>query len=153
MKLFLHKYCNNSLNFNSIDSVFLNNLNNDSDSIDIFFNKTKFLKDPLSFPILNESIDFRHEIFKHFSDLKFNITNNLNNDEIKYLFEFIKTKPFKVIDTDKNVGLAIISNDLYDFLTLMMLFSISKFQNPSPPNSIIEFIFLMIVKKLVNLEF
>ncbi len=121
MKLFLHKYCNNSLNFNSIDSVFLNNLNNDSDSIDIFFNKTKFLKDPLSFPILNESIDFRHEIFKHFSDLKFNITNNLNNDEIKYLFEFIKTKPFKVIDTDKNVGLAIISNDLYDSLVFSHL--------------------------------
>jgi len=117
MKLFLHKYCNNSSNFNAIDSVLLNNLSSvSSDSIDVFFNKTKFLRDPLSYPLLNESIDFRYEIFNHFSDLKFNIKNNLNDCEIKYLYKFIREKSFKIMDTDKNVGLAIISNDLYDSL-------------------------------------
>ena len=117
MKIFLQKYCNNSSNFNAIDSVLLNNLSTvSSDSIDVFFNKTKFLRDPLSYPLLNESIDFRYEIFNHFSDLKFNIKNNLNECEIKYLYKFIREKSFKVMDTDKNVGLAIISNDLYDSL-------------------------------------
>ena len=101
MKIFLQKYCNNSSNFNAIDSVLLNNLSTvSSDSIDVFFNKTKFLRDPSSHPLLNESIDFRYEIFNHFSDLKFNIKNNLNECEIKYLYKFIREKSFKVMDTD-----------------------------------------------------
>ena len=121
MKFFLNKYYNNTCNMDSFDSSISQIISNDSDSIDIFFTKTKILKDTFSFSLLNESIDFRLELFKYFSNLKFDIKNNLSDSEIKYLFKFIKNKPFKVIDTDKNVGLAILSNELHDTLILSHL--------------------------------
>ena len=48
--------------------------------------------------------------------MKFHFKPNLNKLQIQCLFKFIKEKPFKILDTDKNVGSAIISNDLYDQL-------------------------------------
>ena len=120
MKLFLNKYYNNSFNNNSIDSSLINNITDDVDSI-FFFKKTKFFKYPSSFNLINESIDFRYELFKHFSNLKFDINNNFTNSEIVCLFKFLRVKPFKVIDTDKNVGLVIISNELHDSLILSNL--------------------------------
>ena len=117
MKLFLNKYCNDTFNDNYTNNMILNNLDS-LDSIDVFFEKTKFKRDPCSFTLLNESIDFRLELFKYFSNLSFDVKNNLSETETNSLFKFLKKKPFKVIDADKNVGLAIISNELHDNLVL-----------------------------------
>ena len=94
MKLFLNKYCNDTFNDNYTNNMILNNLDS-LDSIDVFFEKTKFKRDPCSFTLLNESIDFRLELFKYFSNLSFDVKNNLSETETNSLFKFLKKKPFK----------------------------------------------------------
>ena len=42
------------------------------------------------------------------------IKPNITYDQLKAISIFQKTKPFKIIDCDKNVGLALISNELYE---------------------------------------
>jgi hypothetical protein len=41
--------------------------------------------------------------------------------QIQYLFKFNKSKPFTVLECDKNIGSAIISNELYDDLVIQFL--------------------------------
>ena len=43
------------------------------------------------------------------------------NSELKILKEFAKNKPFKVVELDKNVGSAVISNNLYNSLVMDIL--------------------------------
>lgn len=116
--LYLKKFCNFSLfNSNETDELNLNNHfevdSNNLDCLDIFFKKCKFAKDPKNFPLLSESIDFRFEFFNYISQFKFKLRNNISIKNINSIFKYIRSKPFKIIDTDKNVGLALISNNLY----------------------------------------
>jgi hypothetical protein len=65
-----------------------------------------------------ETSELYYKIFSNFKDFKqkdsFDL--NLSRHQLINLKNFIKRKPFKICDTDKNVGLAILSNDLYDDL-------------------------------------
>ena len=62
-----------------------------------------------------ETLELRNNVqsffLKDFSNLKYE--NNLSYHQYEALISFKKNKPFTVIDCDKNVGSAIISNDLY----------------------------------------
>ena len=109
MKLFFLRYKNysNSSASNIVDDCKL------PDYLDLFFEKSKIVKDPSKFPLLRETIDFRFTLFKYFSDMFSYIKSNISFSDLNSLIKFKKDNPFKIIDTDKNVGLAIISNDLY----------------------------------------
>jgi hypothetical protein len=63
----------------------------------------------------NEVKEFRLNIHKKLLDNfdNINIKPNITLEQIKAIITFQKNKPFKIIDCDKNVGLALISNELY----------------------------------------
>jgi len=65
-----------------------------------------------------KSLNFRISLFKSFQRLKFNFQPNLTEEQISSLIYFQTKKPFKVVETDKNTGSAIISNELYESLAL-----------------------------------
>ena len=81
----------------------------------------KSLKKPFNYNSLYnlyETIDFRYNVLKNLSKLNYNIKLNLDQIYLKFLFLFSKNKPFKIVELDKNVGSALISNELYDKLVL-----------------------------------
>jgi hypothetical protein len=53
--------------------------------------------------------------------LKINNISNLTHFELNSLKRFVKEKPFKVVELDKNIGVGFMSNELYDQLSLEML--------------------------------
>jgi hypothetical protein len=95
-------------NFLNIDDNFLQN----------FFNFCKIKPDPKFFSPTKESIDLRFETYSYFSEFISKIQNNLTKEELKTIISFKKLKPFKITETDKNTGIAIISNELYTKLVL-----------------------------------
>ena len=63
---------------------------------------------------LNQNIiDLRFQIIKDLPSHLNNYKSNISRDQFKTLSLFNKVKPFKIIDTDKNTGAALISNELY----------------------------------------
>ena len=109
-------------------------------NVKIKINKQKKNKEKNKNFINKESLILREkiqkEIFKVFDDL--DILKNLNYHQFKALSFFRLHKPFKIIDCDKNVGYAIISNDLYDKCTLEYLNS--DFAYKSIPNNQLDLI-------------
>ncbi len=51
---------------------------------------------------------------------QFTYSQNLNYELLESLYSFIKDKPFRVAECDKNVGLTILDHNLYD--TFVFLF-------------------------------
>jgi hypothetical protein len=115
-------------------------------------NKQKKYKEKNKNFINKESLILRQkiqkEIFKIFDDL--DILKNLNYHQFKALSFFRLHKPFKIIDCDKNVGYAIISNDLYDKCTLEYLNSDTAYK--SIPNNQLDLISEKINTKLNELS-
>lgn len=66
--------------------------------------------------ISKDTLNFRLELHKNllytFKDI--DIKPNISYEQLKTIAIFQKNKPFKIIDCDKNVGLALISNELYE---------------------------------------
>ena len=120
-KNYLYKSLNSNFN-NSVD-VSQNDLevSNHCDSVDCYFNKIKKPLNPSHFNIQQASLEFNLEFFKNISNFQYSYKRNLSNDEISFLFKFIKEKPFKIVELDKNVGVGIINNNLYDSLCLELL--------------------------------
>ena len=87
--------------------------------------KSNLSKNNLNKKFINkESLNLREEIqenlFKEFENIK--LSQNLTYIQFKALLSYKKNKPFLIIDCDKNVGNAIISEELYiketlDYLT------------------------------------
>ena len=73
------------------------------------------------FFLQNECIDLRYKYYQELSNIKFTFKPNLNISQIISIKDFIYNKPFKVIQCDKNIGAAIISNDLHNELCLSHL--------------------------------
>ena len=72
-----------------------------------------------SYPLQFELIDLEFELFKNFNKFKFrSVNNNITKSEYISIKNFIKFKPFKVVQVDKNLGTAIVSNNDYDNLCL-----------------------------------
>ena len=63
-----------------------------------------------------ECIDIRFNLYDKLSKLKFNIKPNLTYTQLANMKLFLRDRPFSVIQSDKNVGLVILSNELLDSL-------------------------------------
>ena len=76
------------------------------------------------------------DLFKELDNLKTNNISNLNNYELNVLKKFVKQKPFKVVELDKNIGSSIISNELYEKLASDILEDVNTYtrieENPLP---------------------
>ena len=73
-------------------------------------------------------IDLRFQIIKDMPSYVKNYKSNISRDQFKTLIEFNKIKPFKIIDTDKNTGAALISNELYIELAHSHLFDSDTYE-------------------------
>ena len=69
-----------------------------------------------NFFISKDVLDFRLDIFKNLSTYENEIEHNLNDFQLDCINKFSRAKPFKIIECDKNIGSALISNELYDIL-------------------------------------
>ena len=96
-------------------------ISNTCDSIDCYFKNIKKPVNPNNFFIQKSSIDFQFEFYKNISNFKYNYKRNLSKEEIYFLLDFIEYKPFKIVELDKNVGVGILGNNLYNSLCLEIL--------------------------------
>ncbi len=107
---------------NSLDLIFekrtIQNLipNIDNSYIEILIEEMKrFSKFPL--PLQEEIVDLEFEIFKNYHNFKYSyINNNITKLEFISIKQFLKKRPFKVVECDKNLGSAICSNQVYSEL-------------------------------------
>ena len=105
-----------NLSNNSLDDIFFDNLfkslnkNLHNNRINNKNNNNSCLF------ISKDTLNFRLELHKNllytFKDI--DIKPNISYEQLKTIAIFQKNKPFKIIDCDKNVGLALISNELYE---------------------------------------
>jgi len=127
LKLTKEKYLRElSLTLNSTSTQELNPLPHipSNSFLDKFLEKMKSLNktfEKLHFNLSQESINFKFDFYKSLTDLLKTSQSNLTNEEFKYFKQYIKEKPFKVIDCDKNVGLCLINGDIYNDFVLEQL--------------------------------
>ena len=79
-------------------------------------------------PFNTSTIEFKMEFLKNISNVTFDYNRNLTRDEVICLLNYIKQKPFKVVELDKNVGVGIINKKLYDSLCLEFLSNIDNYE-------------------------
>jgi hypothetical protein len=85
------------------------------------FYKNKFLKGNINLeniPFQEETIDFKFKFFKNLSKLTIQTKHNLFFSEFNSLNLFSKKRPFSILECDKNIGSAIISNDLLNPISI-----------------------------------
>ena len=130
---FVKKSCNNN-NTNNNYITLVNS--NDSTVIDdnnfksiLHFLKKKSYLDSNSLFLNKETLEFRRDIYKRLISNydKIEIKPNISYTQLKYLIKFLKEKTFTIINCDKNVGNALISNDLYQKQTLDYIKNDSSF--------------------------
>ena len=102
----------------NIDIVEENLEENTDINFDHVFKKFEKKKNPLIFRNNHENFEFKYFFYDYLSQIKFSSYYNLTFNQIKTLKEFIKRKPFKVIECDKNVGTCLISNENLDRLCI-----------------------------------
>ena len=85
-----------------------------SDNLNKINRKNNFEK--LNLQLNLDVVDLRFKMIKNLPMFHTNCKSNINSIQFKTLVNFNKLKPFKIIDTDKNTGSAIISNKLHDEL-------------------------------------
>lgn len=107
----LDDYCLNDKDEVSIDLTVEENLLDMESILDIL--KTNNKKRNLRTPLYDKSILFHLELIKNFNELKIENKLNISLEELNVLKFFKRHKPFKVVELDKNIGSAIISNDLF----------------------------------------
>jgi hypothetical protein len=91
------------------------------DSFNCIFKKLKNKKNFDRIPTYDQSLIFQMNLVKNLKDLKINNNINLNLDQLNTLKQFLKVKPFKVVELDKNVGAGIISTQLFEYLAFKHL--------------------------------
>ncbi len=94
----------------------------------------------VNIPIMTETLDFQIETLCHLEYLSFDLSNNISLDEYNAIIKYQKEKPFKVVELDKNIGMAIISNQLYNDLAIELLSDHNTYSriNENPLNDIIH---------------
>jgi hypothetical protein len=68
------------------------------------------------FYIQNELKDLRFNYFDNLNKAQLNFKPNITPNQTVHLKEFLHTKPFSIIQCDKNIGSAIVSHSLLDQL-------------------------------------
>jgi hypothetical protein len=112
--LFFKKQKDKTINVVNINRTEQLSFKSDIDICKDFSCIFKKLKDKssLRIPLLNESLEFRFQFFYEISKHKIEHTVNLNKNQLKALRYFIKHKPFRVLEADKNIGAVIMSETL-----------------------------------------
>ncbi|CAF1057037.1 unnamed protein product [Brachionus calyciflorus] len=67
-------------------------------------------------PYISDCLNFELEILKNLNDIKLDLNKNIPSSKLSTLNYFCKNKPVKIVECDKNVGFAILNNQLYDQL-------------------------------------
>jgi hypothetical protein len=107
-------------NFNQCEDTIVNDSINDTfilDPLDSIIKNMKNKRIINRCPLYEESILLQLELLKELKNVRFNNKTNLNLSQIQILKKFCKSRPFKVVELDKNVGSAILSHELYNKLT------------------------------------
>jgi hypothetical protein len=124
-KKFLFEYINCKSNLSNLESSSNNNLNlnltYNCDSVDCFFSKNKKTVSPDWFNFQYPTVEFKLEFLKRISKVSFDYNRNISLNEFDCLVKFVKSKPFKVVELDKNVGVGIMNNSLYNSLCYELL--------------------------------
>ena len=102
-------------------------------------------------PLQFETLMFRKLLHECLSLNKFNNFSNLNECQLKLLFDFIKEKPFIIVNSDKNVGFVILKKELYIKLGLEHLLNDNMFYKELNKNPLQDTINL-INNELTNLN-
>ena len=90
-----------------------------NDILDSLKIKYKKLLSSKVYPLQKDIINLEFEIFKSYHKIKFDYDeNNISKDEYLSIKQFIKFKPFKIVECDKNIGCSIIDNNIYNNLCL-----------------------------------
>jgi hypothetical protein len=127
MKILKSTSCNNDYNIITPITTHTNknndNKNMNNKKIIYFENLTQNIKRkpkfvPTNLNLLDEIIDLRYEIFNELSTIKQEASENLSSYQIFVLKKFLREKPFKIIQCDKNIGTAFISESLHDQLII-----------------------------------
>ncbi len=80
----------------------------------LFKSFRKYKSKDNKYPLQYETLEFEFEFYKEFSKLNFkNFKNNISLSEFSKIKDYIKNKPFKILNCDKNIGTAIISQNLF----------------------------------------
>jgi len=93
-----------------------------------------------TYPLQKETLDFKFEIYEQLSKSDGIVlspdTFNLNSEQFRAIKDFLKRKPFVVCDCDKNIGVAIVSHEIYNKLCYTHLNDTKNFievqENPLP---------------------
>lgn len=68
----------------------------------------------MNLPLQHETIDFRNLIYKNlFFNERIKLKPNFTKDQLNFFKNYIRNKQFKVVICDKNIGWAILDNELY----------------------------------------
>ena len=109
---------NNKINMNQ-ESYLIIDDNIINDILDSLKSKYKNLLNSKEYPLQKDIVNFEFEIFKNYHKIKFDYDlNNITKDEYLSIKQFIKFKPFKIVECDKNIGCSIIDNNIYNNLCL-----------------------------------
>jgi len=93
-----------------------------------FLKKPWFVDGSKRIPIITETLEFQIELLNQLKNISLDNRSNISLNEYKSIDKFQKEKPFKVVELDKNIGCAIISNELYDNLALEHLNDITTYK-------------------------
>lgn len=74
----------------------------------------------------SDTLNFRFELFNFISKNKFSFSKNISKSQCNTINDFLKLKPFKILQCDKNIGFILISNENFKKLTEKHLFSSSS---------------------------
>ncbi len=74
-----------------------------------------------------EALELRNKYFGSIENKEFKLEQNLSKKQIWCLKKFVYTKPFKLVNCDKNVGWAVLENSLYTELGIKYLTENSNF--------------------------
>jgi hypothetical protein len=90
-----------------------------NDVLESLKNKYKNLLNIRQYPLQIDIVNLEFEIFKNYHKIKFDYDlNNITKEEFLSLKQFIRFKPFKIVECDKNIGVSIIDNKIYNDLCL-----------------------------------
>ena len=121
---------NNSSKDNNVNT----NNNNISNSYFDFNKIYKSLKCSNNFKNINlnffysNTLEFRYDLYKLISLNKLYFSKNFSDYQLTLIKEFIKNKPFTILQSDKNTGFLLISNDNFQNLSKDHLFSSSTYK-------------------------
>jgi hypothetical protein len=107
-KIFFEKLKLNKLSQRvvTIDTSLLPIFSFKTDILDNLIQKTKFNSDKIF--LQNETTLMRYEFFNTLNNSQINMSPNLSSNQLFHLKFFLKTKPFSIIQCDKNTGTAIV---------------------------------------------